>query len=254
MLDNIPQKNTTNFIFATLLTGVYDVNRNEILKSNDFGIIQKWYDSIVKLQLNAIVFHNNFSKDIVEKYTNEYIKFIEVEYDQSLNTNVFRYFVYQDYINQNVQKISNLFITDITDVEVVNNPFKSNIYLENSDYLFCGDEPKILNNEWMRNHNSHLRNLMPEFSAYEALNQQEVLLNCGVIGANISVMKLLLDKMVSMHKSFSYTNTTDYTLDMGVFNYLARTYFTYKIFHGKPVNTVFKKYENQRNDCWFRHK
>lgn len=254
MLNNTSQKNTTNFIFATLLTGVYDVNRNETLKNNDFWIIQKWYDSIIKLQLNAIVFHNTFSKNIVDKYTNEFIQFIKVEYDQRLNANVFRYFIYQDYINKNSQKISNLFVTDITDVEVINNPFESNVYLENADHLFCGDEPQILDNEWMRNHNSHLRNLMPEFSTYEELNKYKTLLNCGIIGANISVMKLLFNRMVSMHKAFSYTNSTNYTLDMGVFNYVARTYFAHNIFHGEPVNTVFKKYENQRNDCWFRHK
>jgi len=254
MVDNIHYRNSTKFIFATLITGVYDVNRNEILKNNDFGIIQKWYDSVLKLQLNAIVFHNTFSKEIVEKYKNEYIQFIEIKYDKSLNTNIFRYFVYQDYINQNLHKISDLFVTDITDVEVINNPFESNVYMQNSDYLFCGDELETLDNEWMRNHNSHLRNLMPGFSAYESLNQQETLLNCGVFGANISVMKLMFDKMVNMHKAFSYTNTTDYTLDMGVFNYVARTSITHKIFHGEPVNTVFKKYESQRNDCWFRHK
>ncbi|MCY7362190.1 MAG: hypothetical protein LH629_09020, partial [Ignavibacteria bacterium] len=154
MVNNIHHINSTKFIFATLITGVYDVNRNEILKNNDFGIIQKWYDSVLKLQLNAIVFHNTFSKEIVEKYTNEYIQFIEIKYDKSLNTNIFRYFVYQDYINQNLHKISDLFVTDITDVEVINNPFESNVYIENSDYLFCGDELEILDNEWMRNHNS----------------------------------------------------------------------------------------------------
>jgi len=254
MLESSSCKNATNFIFAALLTGVYDVNRNELLKKNDFEIIQKWYDSILKLQINAIVFHNSFSKDIVEKYTNEYIRFVEVKYDERLKPNVFRYFVYQDYLKQNLKEISNLFVTDITDVEVINNPFESPVYVENTDYLFCGDEPEILGNDWMRNHCSHLRNLMPEFSLYEALNQHETLLNCGVIGANITIMKLLFDNMLAMHEAFSFTNTTDYTLDMGVFNFVARTVFAHKILHGAPVSTVFKKYESQRTDCWFRHK
>ncbi len=254
MFNDIHHRNSTKFIFATLITGIYDVNRNEILKNNDFGIIQKWYNSVIKLQLNAIVFHNTFSKETVEKYTNEHIQFIEIEYDKRLNTNVFRYFLYQDYINKNVQKISDLFVTDITDVEVVNNPFESTLFEENPDYLFCGDEPEILDNEWMRNHNTHLRNLMPEFIAYEESNKYKTLLNCGVIGSNISVMKLLFDKMIAMHKAYSYSNTTNYTLDMGVFNYVAQTSFANKMFHGEPVNTVFKKYESHRNDCWFRHK
>jgi len=254
MLEINKSKNALNYIFATLLTGVYDVNRKEILNNNDFGIIQKWYDSIVKLQLNAIIFHNTFSKEITEKYSNEYVQFVEIQYDKKLKPNVFRYFIYQDYISKHLKKISNLFVTDISDVEVINNPFKSNVFLENSDYLFCGDEPDILDNDWMRNHSRHLRNLMPEFNTYEAINQHKTLLNCGIIGGNITVMKLLFENITALHEAYSYTNTSDYTLDMGVFNFTARTSFANKIIHGEPVNTCFKKYESQRIDCWFRHK
>jgi len=254
MLERKDSKNKSNFIFASLLTGVYDVNRNELLKKNDFGIVKKWYNSIVNLQLNGIIFHNTFSKEIVEKYTNKYIKFIKVEYDESLNPNVFRYFIYQDYLRKNETKISNLFVTDISDVEVISDPFQSHVFLEKPDFLFCGDETEILDNEWMRNHCSHLRNSMPEFGVYEAQQKNETLINCGVIGGKLSVMKSLLDKMVDMHKVLSYSNTTAYTLDMGVFNFIARTGFAHKIIHGEPVNTVFKKYESQRTDCWFRHK
>jgi hypothetical protein len=41
---------------------------------------------------------------------------------------------------------------------------------------------------------------------------------------------------------------------MGAFNYLARTQFNGHLRHGAPVNTVFKMYETERQDCWFRHK
>ena len=49
-------------------------------------------------------------------------------------------------------------------------------------------------------------------------------------------------------------NQTAFTGDMGAFNYLARTQFNSHLRHGAPVNTVFKMYENERQDCWFRHK
>lgn len=254
MPESINDKAITNTILASLLTGVYDVNRCELLKINDFGIIEKWYNSVVKLKIPAIVFHNSFSKEITEKYTNQYIQFIEVEYDQKFNPNVFRYFIYQNYLKQHFSQIKNIFITDITDVEVVMNPFESNFFQKNDGYLFCGDEPKILNNDWMINHCSHLRNLVSGFTLYETLNEQKTLLNCGVIGGNKNVMNLLLDKIVAMHQTYSYNNTTASTLDMGVFNYVARTIFDNNILHGQPVNTTFKKYETDRNDCWFRHK
>lgn len=254
MLQNKICSESRDYIFGSILTGVYDVNRNELLEDNDFGIIQKWYDSILKLKIKAIVFHNTFSEEIIQKYTNEYIQFIEVPYDGRLKPNVYRYFLYRNYLKQHPEKIQNLFLTDITDVEVINNPFESQTFIENSDSLFCGDEPEILDNEWMWNHNSHLRNSLPEFSSYESSNQNQTLLNCGVIGSNVDVMNLLLDEIVAIHEAVSYTNTTKYTLDMGVFNYVARTTFANKIVNGEPVNTVFKKYENQRTDCWFKHK
>ena len=254
MLNSGGKRKAKNYIFASLLTGVYDVNRKEHLGENDFRIIQKWYDSIVKLQINAIVFHNSFSKETVEKNTNSYIQFVEVDYDQRLNPNIYRYFVYQSFLKQTSLEINHLFVTDISDVEVLNNPFDSNFYLENSDSLFCGDEPKLLGNDWMRNHCNHLRNLIPEFGVFEELNQQQTLLNCGIIGSNISAMKKLFDRMVALHEAYSFTNETEYTLDMGVFNYVVRNTFANKIIHGEPINTVFKKFEIERTDCWFRHK
>ena len=254
MPENIFVKNTENYIFASLLTGIYDVNRNELLKENDFENIKKWYNSILSLKLNAIIFHNSFSKEIIEKYSNKYIKFIKVEYNGKLKPNIFRYFIYNDYIKQNSAKIKNIFITDITDVEVLQNPFETDIFKNNADYLFCGDEPEILDTIWMRNHCTHLRNLMPAFGLFELANKHKTLLNCGIIGGNMILMQLLLTKITSMHETFSYSNTTPYTLDMGVFNYVSRTTFSNKIFHGEPVNTIFKEYQTIRTDCWFRHK
>jgi len=254
MPENKIHVKSANFIFASLLTGVYDVNRNELLQQNDFSVIQKWYNSILRAHLKAIVFHNSFSANFVKKYSNEHIQFVEVHYDGRLKPNVYRYFIYQNYLQTNLEGIENIFVTDITDVEVLKNPFESDVFSQNSDFLFCGDEPKILDNDWMRNHSSHLRDLMPEFSKYEVVNKHETLLNCGVIGSNLTIMKSLFDKMVQVHEAFSYSNTTAYTLDMGVFNFVARTAFANKIMHGKPVNTVFKAYESERTDCWFRHK
>lgn len=244
----------SNYIFASLFTGVFDVNRNELLKENEFTLVQKWYDSIVKLKMKAIVFHNSFSTETTQKYTNEYIQFVKVEYDERFNPNIFRYFVYQNYLNQNDKVISNLFLTDITDVEVLINPFETNYFHNNPTALFCGDEPKILNNEWMHEHCTHLRQLIPGFTGYEEVNKNNTLLNCGIIGGNKPIVKLLLKEMVNLHKTYALSNTTAYTLDMGVFNYVARTKFENKLLHGAPVNTVFKAYENHSTDCWFKHK
>ena len=70
----------------------------------------------------------------------------------------------------------------------------------------------------------------------------------------ISLFFDFLQQLSAIHQQANRDNKTEYTGDMGAFNYLARTKFNQQLIHGAPVNTVFKQYETNRNDCWFRHK
>lgn len=89
---------------------------------------------------------------------------------------------------------------------------------------------------------------------YEQKNQKKTLLNCGIIGGNVQIMKMLMDSLADIHCTHIVHNQTPYTLDMGVFNFVARTQFAQRLLHGAPINTQFKRYESERSDCWFRHK
>ena len=40
-------KPSVNLICASLLTGVYDVNRNNLVATDEFSLVKEWYDSIV---------------------------------------------------------------------------------------------------------------------------------------------------------------------------------------------------------------
>lgn len=241
-------------ICASLFTGNYDVNRNELLADDDFQIIEKWAQSIIKLDLNGIIFHNNFSEQTIKTYQNKNIQFIKVAFDTVLNANVYRYIVYNNFLKAYAEEIKSVFVTDISDVEVIKNPFKQPHFLENTDSLFCGDELEILDNEWMNNHNTHLRNSIEGFANYETENKQKTLLNCGIIGGNLQTMLTLTNNLSNIHSQITIHNQTAYTLDMGAFNYIARTQFADQLIHGAPVNTQFKSYETERIDCWFRHK
>jgi hypothetical protein len=241
-------------IFACLFTGIYDVNRSGILPNDDYSLIEKWADSLTALKLNGIIFHNSFSEATVTKYSSSFITFKEVKYNPVYNLSVNRYFVYLDYIMNHHYPIESLFITDSTDVEVVNNPFEQPLFYNNRTALFCGDEPTTLNNEWMANHSTHFRDQIPEFAAYEKKFANETLLNCGIIGGKINTMTNLLNELVKFHTQYNQDNKTLFTGDMGAFNYIVRTQFNTEIFHGVPVNTLFKGFEKNNQDCWFRHK
>jgi hypothetical protein len=244
----------TNLVMACHITGVYDVNRNITLVDDAYDLVKDWAESIKAANLQGLIFHNNFSEETCKSFGNENISFIKIDYNPQYNPNVFRYFIYRDFLHQHLQQINSLFITDITDVVVVNNPFIASFFIENPTSLFCGDEPKILNNDWMNAHSENLRENIVDYATYESTFGNETLLNCGIIGGNASIIFNFLQQLCAIHQHANYNNKTAYTGDMGAFNYLARTVFNQQLIHGAPVNTVFKGYEIDRNDCWFRHK
>ena len=85
-------------VMASLITGAFDVNRNETLPSDDFELVKNWADSVQKAGLQGIIFHNGFSEETCEKHQNENLIFIKCEPSSSFNPNVFRYFLYLDFL------------------------------------------------------------------------------------------------------------------------------------------------------------
>jgi hypothetical protein len=250
----LSKKNYEQIIMGCLLTGIHDVNRNTILQNDDYSLIKDWADSIIDLNLQGIIFHNNFSAETCLKYENTNIHFIQIKYDAAFNPNIYRYFIYKDFLDKQKDKINKVFCTDMSDVTILKNPFEQTLFLSNPNKVFCGDEPKKLNDEWMREHAAHLRNNIPGYAAYEETFKEEQLLNCGVIGGDIKVMQEFIVSLTDIHEAYNQNNQTAFTGDMGAFNYLARTKYNNLLCHGEPVNTVFKAFENYNETCWFRHK
>jgi hypothetical protein len=241
-------------VLACHITGIYDVNRSTTLPGDFYELVQAWAESVAAAKLKGVIFHNNFSEETCALYANEYISFVRIEYNPIYNPNVFRYFVYRDYLAKYTEPIAGVFVTDVSDVTLAQNPFIHPHYIENPSALFCGDEPKTLNNDWMLAHGEHLRTQIPDYAEYEEHFALETLLNCGVFGGHYPLFMEFLQQLCNLHETYNHSNTTAYTGDMGAFNYLARTRFNANLQHGFPVNTEFKAYENERVDCWFRHK
>ncbi|MET4083808.1 hypothetical protein ABIB40_003780 [Pedobacter sp. UYP30] len=230
-----------------------NVNRNTTLANDDFSLTAAWAESISTLGLQGIIFHNNFSEATCKLYQSEHIHFIKVDYNPQYNPNVFRYFVYSEFLKLHSPFIKNIFFTDVSDVTVLKNPFLEELYLNNPTTIFCGDEPEVLENEWMQKHSEHLRKKIPDYATYENDFKKATLLNCGIIGGNFSIIYPFIEELWGIHLQYNATNNTPYTGDMGAFNYLLRTRYHNKMIHGSPVNTEFKSYKTD-NLCWFKHK
>lgn len=242
-----------NLILATHITGVYDVNRNTTLADDDFSLVSDWSKSIAQNGLQGIVFHNNFSKETCAANESEHLGFVKINYNTVYNPNVYRYLVYDHFLNTYKNRIKNIFLTDISDVIVLKNPFIQSLYINNPTAIFCGDEPEVLENEWMQLHAKHLRTKIADYVHFENKFKNETLLNCGIIGGNIEVMQPFVKQLCTIHQNFNNDNTSAYTGDMAAFNYLVRTAYSNNVIHGKPVNTVFKQYAPDQL-CWFKHK
>jgi hypothetical protein len=236
-------------ILSCHITGVYDVNRQNTLPDDAYGLVKDWVDSITSLHLHGVLFHNNLSEATCEAHQSEFITFVPIAHDTRFNPNVYRYFVYRNFLRDYASAIDSFFVTDISDVVVRMNPFLQPLFLDNAAALFCGDEAKCLNNEWMKAHATHLRSQMADYADYEAMFADETLLNCGIVGEKTAIMHPFIEALCSTHEQFNTNNQTAYTGDMGAFNYLIRTQFNKHLFHGTPVNTVFKAYQDDRTDC-----
>ena len=129
--------NPTEFLLmACHITGVYDVNRNMTLAHDDYSLVQAWAESVAAAQIKGIIFHNNLSQQTCETYTNAYVSFIEIDYNPAFNPNVFRYFVYRDYLKKQALETRGAFATDVSDVVLVNNPFEDPRFINQPNAIF----------------------------------------------------------------------------------------------------------------------
>ena len=136
----------TNIVMACHITGVYDANRSMVLEDDSYELVRDWAESVAAHKVRGIIFHNNFSVATCDTYQNEYISFVKVNYNPRFNPNVYRYCVYSDFLNHYVSELDGVFVTDVSDVVMVQNPFFEAGFLDDPTALFCGDEPKFLNN------------------------------------------------------------------------------------------------------------
>ena len=172
-----------DLVLACHITGVYDVNRNMTLADDSYELVREWAESVAAAKLKGVIFHNNFSDETCATYSTDHISFERITYNPQFNPNVYRYFVYRDYLAK-ITQVQGVFVTDVSDVTLAQNPFTHPLYIENPYSLFCGDEPKLLRNDWMMAHGEHLRSQIPDYAEYEERFASETLLNCGVFGGH----------------------------------------------------------------------
>jgi len=116
MIDN------KNIICSTLLNKNIDPQRGIQIKDT-YNYIKEWYESVIFLNLKAVIFYDNLDEEFIMKYTRTNINFIKVE-QKSLNTVDYRWVIYSNFLKYNKNKYDNILFTDISDVIFLKNPFE----------------------------------------------------------------------------------------------------------------------------------
>lgn len=225
-----------NAIITTVLSGVLDPQRKLKWKV-DHSVYQKLYDSCKRLKIHLIVLSDKLSLKEEEGLS-------VVRTEAKINPYFQRWKSIHDYLEKsNLQKV---YCVDATDVEVFNNPF--DIITENN--LVVGCEEGKLGCDWILNKHKNL-----QIKKFINANYSLQLLNAGIVGGNVEVVKTLC---ISMSKWFN-SHGDDYT-DMPRLNYILRGWEIgglINLEYGSHINTAFKKYEQiteKNKNVLFRHK
>lgn len=172
--------------------------------------------------------------------------FIRVPTQDHYSPNAYRWMVYRLYLEDN--PVSNVFMVDSTDVEVLRNPFLS----INPNRIYVGDEYNMrVENHWMQKHQEPLLSKIPDYRQVISANGNEILPNCGIAGGAYDIVMEYLNYRVKYHEE--YTHGITKSTDMAVFNYILWKHFKERMTSGIKVNTRFKANEYNKVS-FFKHK
>ena len=238
-------------------TDVVGRNADGFVGNNDFNYIKKWYESLVRLKLSGVVFHDNLSNHFTNKYANKYIKFQRVE-DSQWSNNDYRFYCWRDYLQG--KDYDWVFHNDVADVVVIQNPVK--LLEDNPEYTFfaCRDNCSIASKQFVYLPVAQIAGFDGQF--YFTMNPNLPLINMGVVGGRFEDMKRFYEKFCEVRDlagpvpDFSLGDKMNpfFNMNMWVGNNVLRYHIQEKILLGQPVTSVYKKYENDRKDVYFIHK
>lgn len=231
-----------NILFTSYFCTRNDPQRNKQVNENDFNYIKKYYNSVKKLNLNCLIFHDNLSDDFIKKYSTDKINFHIIKLDNYRNKslNDIRFLAYYDYLLKHPE-INKVFMTDVNDVVINMNPF--NIINDDSIYIGLDRDRKI-------SHYFFKQIIMKSYGSYDKFKKifEKKILNAGILGGKYNIVI----KFLKLMKNEFDMTIKENNANMAVLNYVALTYFD-KIITGYPLCSKFYEYE-KRKDVYFTHK
>jgi len=214
------------------------------VNKNDFNYIKNYYRSVVKLNLDCVIFHDGLENEFIEKYETDKIRFelVDLSIYENKSLNDVRFLIYYDYLRSR-NDINAVFMTDVNDVVVKKSPFP---LIVRDDIIYIGsDRDRKLSHYFMKE--IAVRGY-GSFDKFFEIQDCKVV-NAGVIGGEYNC---ILDFLGLLSIEFKVTNK-EANANMMVVNYVIHTYYADNHVSGYPVTSKFMAYE-KRNDVAFIHK
>ena len=197
-------------------------------KPNDFNLIKSWYETVWKLSVNAVIFHNELSNEFIKKYTTKYISFVRYDKVHRPSYNDERFYCYRDYLERN-KNINRIICTDLFDVKFLKNPFE--LFSMGYD-LYVGSEekshPSSYGWKWV---NKKLKE-----QKLKQLSKDDTMFNAGICGGDRKKFIKLLDMMIEIFEE----TPSRFNANMPVYNDCLRRLKSWKIFTGFPLHNIFE--------------
>lgn len=151
-----------NKIITCLITQVKDTARNGMQWKIDFDKVKILVLSANKFNLPVVILHDdpNFKFDNKDNHNVEFIlmpKIVVDKYKWINNPYFIRWCWYYWYLinSTSIKESDVIFFTDATDVEVLRDPFKSNLHIK-PGFIYTGVEMKTINDtQWLHNYHTH---------------------------------------------------------------------------------------------------
>ena len=237
-----------------IIVGIYyndgkDIQRNQIIPSDNYDYFKNWHESAKKLGIKCILLTDgSCSEDFIQRYNSDHLEIKVTENKQKENHNTVKFLDIKKLIDEQSSKYKKILITDTSDVIFLRNPFDyistNSLYVGSEQNHKKGTIYKCSEMKWAK---LVYGSTMPEFPFWE-----ENFLNCGIVGGNAEVVKKFLEHYKEIHSKRSWPE--HYPNDMIITTLVAYRYFKNNIVTGAPLHTIFKKYENNHPEAYIVHK
>jgi len=248
-----------DLVMAALLTSKVDLQRenHQLCSISD----TKWYSSVKRLRLSAIVLHDCLSDEDVVKIQSNEVRFLRINVPDDMTVNDIRFVVYfgilsgQVFSTGDVQHIKmnarwapsvrKVFMTDLFDVHFTGNPFE--IVFGDRYHVYVGNEENAPTspeyggwNSWLLNQARHCSGLTDDVLRNQKTNMTGGIVNAGIVGGRVTPVLSLL-RLMSLHMLSNGASVRKGICDMYLLNKCIHDLFAIdSVFSGFPLHNTFK--------------